>query len=195
LQAPETAVGFDGLIRSRRDALLGIPNGIDVEVWNAATDPLLPAPYDAAHLDGKTEARRLLLETFGLPDDPEASRPVIAMVSRMVDQKGLDLIAAVAEDLPSLEATFVIMGEGEPWYEEMWRSLARRYPDRMAVRIGFDEGLSHLIEAGADIFMMPSRHEPCGLNQMYSLRYGTVPVVRATGGARSSRRTTTQRET
>lgn len=182
LQAAETAFGFDGVIRSRREDLHGIQNGIDVDVWNPATDPFLPAGYDASDLAGKLAARRRLLETFGLPDDPTASRPVIAMVSRMVDQKGLDLIAAVAEDLPSLEATFVVMGEGEPWYEEMWQSLARRYPERVAVRIGFDESLSHLIEAGADIFMMPSHHEPCGLNQMYSLRYGTVPVVRATGG-------------
>ena len=182
LQAPETAFGFDGVIRSRRDDLLGIQNGIDVEVWNPATDPYLPAPYDASHLEGKVAARRRLLETLGLPEDSSSRRPIIAMVSRMVDQKGLDLIAAVAEELPSLGATFVIMGEGEPWYEEMWRSLARRYPESIAVRVGFDEALSHLIEAGADLFMMPSHREPCGLNQMYSLRYGTVPVVRATGG-------------
>jgi starch synthase len=183
LQAPETAFGFEGLIRSRRDDLLGIRNGIDVEVWNPASDAHLPEAYDATSLEGKAVAKHRLLETFALPTDGAAlDRPLVAMISRMIDQKGLDLIAEVADQLPDLDATFVVMGTGEPWYQEMWRALARRYPDRVAVRVGFDEALSHLIEAGADLFMMPSRYEPCGLNQMYSLRYGTVPVVRATGG-------------
>lgn len=183
LQAAEGAFGFEGLIRARRDDLLGIRNGIDADVWNPATDRHLPAVYDASNLAGKALAKRRLLETFGLPtDDAALARPIVAMISRMVDQKGLDLIAEVADRFPDLDATFVVMGAGEPWYEEMWRALARRYPDRVAVRVGFEEDLSHLVEAGADLFMMPSRYEPCGLNQMYSLRYGTVPVVRATGG-------------
>ena len=110
------------------------------------------------------------------------ARPVIGMVSRMVDQKGLDLIAAVAGDLVALDATFVIVGTGEPRYQDMWTSLSRRHPDRVGVFVGFDERRAHLVEGGADIFLMPSRFEPCGLNQMYSLRYGTVPVVRAVGG-------------
>ena len=104
------------------------------------------------------------------------------MVSRMVDQKGFDLIAAVADDLPRLDATFVVLGTGEARYQDLWTTLAARHPDRIGVRIGFDESLAHLIEGGADIFLMPSRFEPCGLNQMYSLRYGTVPVVHAVGG-------------
>ena len=184
LQQPETAFGFEGVIRARRDHLLGIRNGIDVEAWNPSADPYLPAPFDASNLEGKRQARARLLETFGLADVAVDGRPrpVVAMVSRMVDQKGLDLIADIADQLPSLGAAFVVMGTGEPWYEEMWRSLARQYPEQVGVRVGFDEGLSHLIEGGADLFMMPSRYEPCGLNQMYSLRYGTVPVVRATGG-------------
>ncbi len=180
LMTPEFAFGFEGVLAHRAADLVGILNGIDTDVWNPAADRFLPRPYSADDLSGKADARRVLLETYGLGSVDE--RPIIAMISRMVDQKGLDLIASVAEQLPHLGAAFAILGTGEPWYEEMWRSLARRYPDRVGVRIGFDEPLSHVIEAGADIFMMPSRFEPCGLNQMYSLRYGTLPVVRATGG-------------
>ena len=183
LMTPEFAFGFEGILRHRAAQLTGILNGIDADVWDPAADRYLPTPYQSADLAGKADAKRILLDTYGLPGGDDLDRrPVVAMISRMVDQKGLDLIAAVSEQLPHLGATFVILGTGEPWYEEMWRSLARRYPDRVGVRIGFDEPLSHLIEAGADLFMMPSRFEPCGLNQMYSLRYGTLPVVRATGG-------------
>ncbi|HTV01547.1 MAG TPA: glycogen synthase GlgA, partial [Luteitalea sp.] len=183
LMTPEFAFGFEGILRHRAADMVGILNGIDDDVWNPGDDRHLPRPYSADDLAGKADAKRVLLDTYGLPGgDDMAQRPVIAMISRMVDQKGLDLIASVSEQLPHLGAAFVILGTGEPWYEEMWRSLSRRYPDRVGVRIGFDEPLSHVIEAGADLFMMPSRFEPCGLNQMYSLRYGTLPVVRATGG-------------
>jgi starch synthase len=183
LMTQEFAFGFEGILRHRAADLVGIVNGIDAEVWNPASDQHIPRPYGVDDVSGKAEAKRRLLEAYGLPGGDEAlQRPLIAMISRMVDQKGLDLIASVSEQLPHLGASFVILGTGEPWYEEMWRSLARRYPDRVGVRIGFDEPLSHLIEAGADLFMMPSRFEPCGLNQMYSLRYGTLPVVRSTGG-------------
>ncbi len=183
LLTPEFAFGFDGVLRHRAADLVGILNGIDADVWNPATDLYLPRTYSADDLAGKDESRRLLLESYGLPTETDhGRRPVVAMISRMVDQKGLDLIASVSEHLPQLGAVFVVLGTGEPWYEEMWRSLSRRYPDRIGARIGFDEPLSHLIEGGADLFMMPSRFEPCGLNQMYSLRYGTLPVVRATGG-------------
>jgi starch synthase len=120
-----------------------------------------------------------LLARYGLAS---SSRPLIGMVSRMVDQKGLDLIAGLADDVPRLPATFVVLGTGDPSYEDFWRGMAAAYPDRIGVRIGFDEALAHLVEAGADIFLMPSRFEPSGLNQMYSLRYGTIPVVRAIGG-------------
>ena len=179
IQRPEYGCGFEGVIQARRGALTGILNGIDTDKWNPAADALLPAPFDAAHLEGKAAAKRALLERFALPTDPASlARPVVGMVSRMVDQKGLDLIAAVAADLPSIDATFVIVGTGEPHYEEMWRALARWRPDRISAFIGFDERRAHLVEGGADIFLMPSRFEPCGLNQMYSLRYGTVPVVR-----------------
>jgi starch synthase len=183
MQRPEYGYGFDGVIRSRRDALTGILNGIDHDEWNPATDPFLPAPFDAERLEGKAACKRALLEAFGFSiTDEMLRRPVIGMVSRMVDQKGLDLIAAAAGDLISLDATFVIVGTGEPRYQDMWHSLARLRSDRVGVFVGFDERRAHLVEGGADIFLMPSRFEPCGLNQMYSLRYGTVPVVRAVGG-------------
>jgi starch synthase len=170
-------------MRARHDALTGILNGIDHDEWNPAGDPHLPAPFDAAQLSGKVEAKRALLEAFGFTiTDALLTRPVVGMVSRMVDQKGLDLIAAVANELPTLPATFVIVGTGEPRYQDMWTALSRAFPERIRAFIGFDERRAHLVEGGADIFLMPSRFEPCGLNQMYSLRYGTVPVVRAVGG-------------
>lgn len=183
IQRPEYGQGLDGVIRSRGEKLVGILNGIDHDEWNPAADALLPAPFDADRLDGKRASKRALLETFGFTiTDELLARPVIGMVSRMVDQKGLDLIASVAGELTALDATFVIVGTGEPRYQEMWRSLSRWRPDRVQVFVGFDERRAHLVEGGADIFLMPSRFEPCGLNQMYSLRYGTVPVVRAVGG-------------
>ena len=182
IQRPEYGYGFDGVMRARREALFGILNGIDTDEWDPGRDALLPVPYSATDLSGKAAAKRALLEVYGLPVDAERlASPVVGMVSRMVDQKGLDLIAALAGDLPSM-ATFVVLGTGEPRYQDMWQGLARWRPDRVGVHVGYDERRAHLIEAGSDIFMMPSRFEPCGLNQMYSLRYGTVPVVRAVGG-------------
>ena len=167
IQRPEYGYGFDGVMRARRDHLTGILNGIDTSEWDPAKDPFLPEPFDATDLAGKRAAKRALLELCGLPvDDESLARPVIGMVSRMVDQKGLDLIAALAGDLPSLDATFTIVGTGETRYQDMWRALAAWRPDRVSAFIGYDERRAHLIEAGADVFMMPSRYEPCGLNQM-----------------------------
>jgi starch synthase len=183
IQTPEGGVGFDGILRAHADRLVGILNGIDASQWNPQTDPSLPQPYTAHDLSGKRTSKRAVLADYGLPvDHGSLQRPLIGMISRMVDQKGLDLIAALAGDLPRLDATFVVLGTGEPHYQDMWRRLAADYPRQFGVRIGFDEGLAHRIEAGADLFLMPSRFEPCGLNQMYSLRYGTVPIVRRTGG-------------
>ena len=183
IQRPEYGHGLDGVIRARRDALVGILNGIDHDEWNPLADSFLPAPFDAESLDGKAAAKRALLEACGFTiTDELLARPVIGMVSRMVDQKGLDLIEAAAGDLAMLDATFVIVGTGESRYQNMWTNLSRWRADRISVLIGFDERRAHLVEGGADIFLMPSRFEPCGLNQMYSLRYGTVPVVRAVGG-------------
>jgi starch synthase len=183
IQRPEYGYGFDGIMRSRANALVGVLNGIDVDEWNPARDPYLPAPFDAKHLAGKRLSKRALLELFGLPvDEATMARPIIGMVSRMVDQKGFDLIAALAPELPALDATFITVGTGDRQFEDMWRALAASAPRRIAAHIGFDERRAHLLEAGADAFLMPSRYEPCGLNQMYSMRYGTIPIVRAVGG-------------
>ncbi len=183
IQTPELGFGFDGVLRARHADLVGILNGIDVGEWDPAHDPHLPAPYDAGDLSCKREAKRALLKRCGLQADEAAmKRPLIGMVSRMVDQKGLDLIAALGRELPRLDAGFVVLGTGEPRYQDFWRGLAAAHPDLIGVEIGFDESLAHLIEGGADMFLMPSRFEPCGLNQMYSMRYGTVPVVHAVGG-------------
>lgn len=183
IQRPEYGYGFDGVMRSRRDVLVGILNGIDAGMWDPSKDVFLPAPFDVSDLSGKTAAKRALLEAFGLPaDETMMGRPVVGMVSRMVDQKGFDLLEAIAGRLASLDATFIVVGSGDPRYEQLWRELMARRPDRIATFIGFDERRAHLVEGGSDIFLMPSKFEPCGLNQMYSLRYGTVPVVRAVGG-------------
>jgi starch synthase len=183
IQRPEYGDGLDGVIRARRDHLTGILNGIDTDEWNPAADAFLPQPFDADRIENKSASKRALLERFGMAStDITMRRPIIGMVSRMVDQKGLDLIAAAAGTLAGLDATFTIVGTGDPLYQDMWRRLSLLYPDRISAFVGFDEQRAHLVEAGADIFLMPSRFEPCGLNQMYSLRYGTVPVVRAVGG-------------
>jgi len=183
IQTAEFGFGFDGILRARRADLVGILNGIDTAEWDPSRDPFLPTPFDARNLAGKTDAKLEVLRRCGLPVDARAAkRPLVGMVSRMVDQKGLDLIAALATDLPRIDATWAILGTGDPRYQDMWRALAAQYPDRIAATIGFDESLAHLIEAGADMFLMPSQYEPCGLNQMYSMRYGTVPIVHAVGG-------------
>jgi starch synthase len=163
--------------------LTGILNGIDVERWNPETDPFIGVSYGPDDLCGKAIAKQVLLETAGLPNDATTrTKPIIGMVSRLTDQKGFDLIAAAVDELMSLDAIWVMLGSGELQYEDLWRALATRYPKRVSATIGFDERLAHRIEAGSDMFLMPSRYEPCGLNQMYSLRYGTLPIVRATGG-------------
>ncbi len=183
IQTPEGGVGFDGVLRSQGDRLVGILNGIDARQWDPAGDHFLPKPFSADDLAGKRAAKAAVLAQYGMPiDDGMLARPMIGMISRMVDQKGLDLIARVSHELPDLGATFVVLGTGEPRYQDMWRWLASEHPHTIGARIGFDEGLAHLIEAGSDMFLMPSLFEPCGLNQMYSLRYGTVPIVRRVGG-------------
>jgi starch synthase len=183
MQTPEFGSGFDGILRRRSADLVGILNGIDTTVWDPSADAFLAKPFSVDDLDAKGASKREALARFGLATDEAAmARPVVGMISRMVDQKGFDLIASIAEELPRLDATFVVLGAGEARYQQLWTRLAAEHPDRIGAHIGFDEPLAHLIEAGADIFLMPSRFEPCGLNQMYSLRYGTIPVVRAVGG-------------
>jgi starch synthase len=183
IQSPEFGFGFDGILRQRSSDLVGILNGIDYDQWNPEQDSNLPAPFGASNLERKAAAKQAVLERYQLPvTKPALERPLIATISRMVDQKGFDLLAEIADELPRLGASIVVLGTGERRYEDMWLGLATRHPDSIGAHVGFDEGLAHLIEGGADLFMMPSRFEPCGLNQMYSLRYGTVPLVRATGG-------------
>ncbi len=183
IQTPELGFGFDGILRRRRDDLVGILNGIDTRQWDPAHDRFLPQPFDADDLTGKSAAKAEVLARYGLPADADTlKRPLVGMVSRMVDQKGFDLVAALAGDFHRLDASFIVLGTGEARYQSLWTALAARHPDRIGAHVGFDEGLAHLVEAGADIFLMPSRFEPCGLNQMYSMRYGTVPVVHAVGG-------------
>lgn len=180
IQTPELGFGLDDLLRHRSDVLTGILNGADYSEWNPETDPYIAAHYSAEDLSGKAACKRDLLAEFGLPQEPE--RPLIGMVSRLDYQKGLDLVREAAGELMSEDLALVVLGTGSAEYERFLQDLAASHPDRVGVRIGFDNRLAHKIEAGADIFLMPSRYEPCGLNQIYSLRYGTVPVVRATGG-------------
>ncbi len=183
IQTPECGFGFDGILRRRAPDLIGILNGIDTDEWNPLTDRALPAPFGPDDLAGKAVAKKALLSAFGMAVGEEAmKRPLVGMVSRLVPQKGFDLLADAMSDLLRLDACFLLLGTGDPTFEEQWKAAAKTHPDRVNARIGFDERLAHLIEGGADMFLMPSRFEPCGLNQMYSLRYGTVPVVRATGG-------------
>jgi starch synthase len=180
---PPADSGFGGVLRDKGAGYLGILNGIDTEIWDPATDPALPVHYDAGDLSGKWECKRALLERLNLPmGDDARMRPLIGLISRLVDQKGIDLVLSAASGLLALDATYVFVGSGEPQYEEGLRQLAAEHPSRVGTFIGFDEPLAHLVEAGADMFLMPSRFEPCGLNQMYSLRYGTVPIVHAVGG-------------
>jgi len=178
----EYGAGFDGVLATRAQDLHGILNGIDIDRWDPRRDPFLPEPYDEHSLGQKEGAKRALFDLLcpGTPFE-RVARPLVGIVSRLVDQKGLDLVAELAASLPDY-GSFAVLGTGDPRYETLLRDLASKHPDRFAVKIGFDEALAHLIEGAADIFLMPSRFEPCGLNQMYSMRYGTVPVVRATGG-------------
>jgi starch synthase len=182
-QTPEFGSGMQGVLSARASRYVGILNGIDTEAWNPATDPFLPAHFDVTNLQGKRLCKRALLERFGLPvGDDALARPLVGLVSRLVEQKGIDLVADASAELVALDASWVFVGRGEPRFEKFLKELAARHPARVGVLIGFDEAVAHQVEAGADIFLMPSRFEPCGLNQMYSLRYGTVPIVHAVGG-------------
>jgi starch synthase len=181
IQTPEFGYGLEGVLYLRADRLQGIVNGVDYGDWDPATDKHLAANYTSANLQGKEACKKALLEKMGART-PVLSRPVIGIVSRFASQKGFDLIAAIAEQLAALDLYVVALGTGEPVYEELFRTMAAKYPDKFLVRIAYDNALAHQIEAGSDMFLMPSRYEPCGLNQIYSLKYGAVPIVRATGG-------------
>ncbi len=181
IQTADYGHGLEGVVRKRGDRVRGILNGVDYSVWSPEADKLIKAPYSARDLSGKKACKKDLLAEFKLPAENEA-RPLIGIVSRFADQKGFDLIAAVVHEMAKEDLAIVALGTGDPRYENLFREMARAFPSKIAVRIGFDNTLAHKIEAGSDMFLMPSRYEPCGLNQIYSLRYGTVPVVRATGG-------------
>ena len=177
---PEGGCGLDGLLRLRRDRLHGILNGIDHRVWDPAHDAHLPATYNVHDLLGKATCKRVLQESMGLTVDPGV--PLIGVVSRLIPQKGIDLILQALPRLLELPAQLVVLGQGDPALEQGLREAAALWPQRLAVQLTFSEMLAHRIEAGSDMFLMPSRFEPCGLNQLYSLRYGTIPIVRRSGG-------------
>jgi starch synthase len=181
IQTPEYGWGLEGVIRNRADRLVGILNGVDYAEWSPEADTLIAQNYSVHNLDGKKACKKDLLTAFRLPEE-NLERPLIGIVSRFADQKGFDLIAHVAGELMKENVAIVALGTGQPEYEKLFKGLADKYSARVGVKIGYDNTLAHKIEAGADMFLMPSRYEPCGLNQIYSLRYGTVPVVRATGG-------------
>jgi len=171
---------LEGLLEHRADRLLGILNGADYDTWDPLNDPLIEANYGPKDLGGKAKNKAALQRRFGLAEDPDV--PLIGQVGRLVDQKGIDLLVHALPQLLQHPLQIVILGTGEQWYEDALIQAAADHPGQIAVHIGYDEQLAHLVEAGADIFVMPSRFEPCGLNQIYSLRYGTVPIVRRTGG-------------
>ncbi|MCP5120639.1 MAG: glycogen synthase, partial [bacterium] len=181
IRTAEYGHGLDSLLRERSAVVSGILNGVDYEEWDPVADPHIAANYSAGDLSGKRECKRDLLELYGLPAG-EPERPLIGIVSRLVPQKGIDLTVEILEELLAGDVSMVLLGTGAPMFEDRLRALATLHPDKLGVRIGYDNALAHKIEAGSDMFLMPSHYEPCGLNQIYSLRYGTVPVVRATGG-------------
>ncbi|MDH7493734.1 MAG: glycogen synthase GlgA [Candidatus Saccharicenans sp.] len=184
IQTPEFGFGLEGVLRHRSDRLFGILNGIDYQDWNPATDPALPAHYSRDNPAGKTICRMELLRAFNFPLD--SARPIIGMVSRLAGQKGFDLLVRSLDELLQEEVYLVILGTGEKDIQNLLLEARAKYPDRLGLRIAFDDRLARLIYAGSDFFLIPSRYEPCGLTQMYSLRYGTVPVVRSTGGLKDS---------
>ena len=181
IQTSEFGEKFDGLLRARRDDLFGILNGVDYDEWNPETDKYIAANYSVSNLNGKKECKRDLLSVFGLPEEG-IDRPLIGCISRLSDQKGFDLILSIVDNMLDQGASFVLLGSGEEVYERAFQALRDARRSQVGVYLGFSNELAHKIEAGADMFLMPSRFEPCGLNQMYSLKYGTVPIVRAAGG-------------
>jgi starch synthase len=180
IQSAEFGYGLEGLISHRKHNLTGIVNGVDYSVWNPGRDTQIPVQYNARCLFHKMENKRALQDHFGLPVD--SSRPLFAVISRLVEQKGIDLILDILPELVAQDAQLVILGSGDPLIESAINKACGEWPQHIAAFLGYNEALAHHIEAGADIFLMPSRFEPCGLNQIYSQRYGTVPVVRHTGG-------------
>ena len=181
IQTAEFGSGLEGVIRNRGERLVGIINGVDYALWSPEADTHLAQNFSVHNMAGKRACKKDLLALFRLPQE-NLDRPMIAIVSRFVEHKGFDLITEIASELIHENISLVALGSGQAPYERFFKALAEKHPGKVGVKIGFDESMAHKIEAGGDIFLMPSRTEPCGLNQIYSLRYGTVPVVRATGG-------------
>jgi starch synthase len=181
IQTTEYGFGLDGVLRGRAATVTGILNGIDYSEWDPAYDGFIAAKYSPGDLTGKATCKRDLLAQFGM-QNADAKPPVIGVISRFAAQKGFDLVAQIADRLAREEMILVVLGSGDKIYEDMFRRLAQQFTQKVAIKVAYDNALAHKIEAGADMFLMPSRYEPCGLNQIYSLKYGTVPIVRATGG-------------
>ncbi|MDE3117892.1 MAG: glycogen synthase GlgA [Nitrospirota bacterium] len=179
IQTPEFGFGLEGVVRERADRLVGIVNGIDTDAWDPETDHYLPSRYSLAKIAGKSVCKMALQQEMHLP---VRNVPLLVVISRLSDQKGLDLVADIVPALMTEELQLVLLGSGDPDLEARFRSLHEQWPQKFGLRIGFDDGLAHRIQAGGDLFLMPSRYEPCGLSQLYSLRYGTIPIVRQTGG-------------
>jgi starch synthase len=180
ITTPELGFGLEGLLRKRQSSLTGILNGVDYDEWNTTNNPHLKHPYDVDPLEGKLASKLDLQAELGLPVD--ATIPLFGSIGRLVEQKGVDILLGAMEEMLNARLQFVLLGTGSPEFERAFEALGRRFPSNAALRIRFENSLSHRIEAGCDFFLMPSQFEPCGLNQMYSLAYGTVPIVRKTGG-------------
>ena len=172
---------MEGILAYRKDDLFGIINGVDYKTWNPEKDTFIAANYSKDNLSGKSQCKADLISQFGLHKSLN-NHPLLGMISRLADQKGFDLVAEIMEDLMNLDVGFVLLGTGEQKYHKLFLDIAKKYPEKAGIKLTYDNTLAHKIEAGCDMFLMPSKYEPCGLNQIYSLRYGTIPVVRATGG-------------
>jgi starch synthase len=179
-KSDEYGFGLQNILKKRSKDLFGIINGVDYSIWNPETDKLISNTYSKKDLNGKMENKRLLVESQGLPF--KENIPVLGTISRLTDQKGFDIITKSIDKIMKLNLLYIVLGTGDIKYHELLQKFAKKYPDKLAVNIKFDNELAHQIEAGADMFLMPSKFEPCGLNQLYSLKYGTIPIVRATGG-------------
>ena len=184
IMTPEQGFGLQGVLRQRAQDVIGILNGVDYSRWDPTKDPFIAQRYGERTLTGKRTCKKALQLHLGLP--PDSTKPLLGIISRLTPQKGFDLIEALFDQLITRDIQLALLGSGDPHYEEFFAAAAARVPDKMAVRIGFDEALAHQIEAGADIFLMPSRYEPCGLNQMFSLKYGTIPLVHSIGGLKDT---------
>ena len=181
IQTEEFGYGLEGMLRARNKDLYGVLNGADYDEWNPATDTFIASPYSTEDPANKLKCKLDLLKAFNLPEEI-LSLPLLGVISRLADQKGFDLLAQIMDELMKMDLGFVLLGTGDEKYHELFTLIGKKYPKKTGIKIAYDNTLAHKIEAGCDMFLMPSRYEPCGLNQIYSLKYGTIPIVRATGG-------------